>query len=159
MDIYRATDGISGYMGRHQWYYQQRGGTVFTNMTFGWAPEKRPYWFGEKCSIQKTGLVSEQNEAVLKWVAPHDGTVSIEGGRRCLILQNAKRLWPADGERRDDSAPLTTKVVSGDAISFVLEKAADGSRKECPLDQVVTYLVDDAKSPGKDRPSTRAGQP
>lgn len=165
VDIYRATDGISGYMGRHQWYYQQRDGTVFTNMTFGWVPEKPrvsagyPYWFGEKCSIQKTGLVSEQNEAVLKWVAPHDGTVSIEGGRRCLILQNAKRLWPADGERQDDSAPLTTKVVSGDAICFVLEKAADGSRKECPLDQVVTYLVDGAKSQKDHRPSTQGGQP
>jgi hypothetical protein len=67
----------------------------------------------------------------------------------------AECLWPADGERRDDSAPLTTEVVAGDAISFVLEKAADGSRKECPLDQVVTYLVDDAKSQKDHRPSTR----
>jgi len=74
-ESYRASDGFSSINGKNNWYYLQRNGTEYTNMTF-----KVPYWSGTgNCAISYRHLVSDTCKPVRKWVAPHSGYIRCEG--------------------------------------------------------------------------------
>ena len=99
-ESYRASDGFSSVPGKNHWYNQQRKGSVDTEMLF-----KDPKWVGAgKCEVGYYQMVPGGNDAVRKWIAPHAGTVRIEGrvsldspggnGVKVSILHNAAEAWP-----------------------------------------------------------------
>lgn len=74
-ESYRASDGFSSINGKNNWYYLQRNGTEYTNMTF-----KVPFWTGAgNCAIGYRHQVADACKPVRKWVAPHSGYIRFEG--------------------------------------------------------------------------------
>jgi hypothetical protein len=76
-ETYRASDGFSSIQGKNQWYYQEKKGSVYTNLTF-----KDPYWIGtgkNKNAVSYSTMIPDTNGAIRKWVAPHAGKIRIEG--------------------------------------------------------------------------------
>lgn len=74
-ESYRASDGFSSINGKNNWYYLQRNGTEYINMSF-----KVPFWSGEgNCTIGYMHQVVDLYKPVRKWVAPHSGYIRCEG--------------------------------------------------------------------------------
>ncbi len=74
-ESYRASDGYSSVPGKNQWHNQERIGGAYRDMTF-----KDPNWKGAgTCEIGYFHMTPGVGDAVRKWVAPHAGTVRIEG--------------------------------------------------------------------------------
>jgi hypothetical protein len=146
-ESYRASDGFSSVPGKNQWYNQERHGSVATDMLF-----KDPKWVGTgKCEVGYYHMVPDANDAVRKWVAPHAGTVRIEGrvsldrsggeGVNVSILHNAAVFWPARQVTFGNpvSHDATVDVAQGDALYFIASKNAAASERAI-WDPVVTYL-------------------
>ena len=145
-ESYRASDGYSSIPGKNQWYNQERHGSVVTDMRF-----KDPTWAGAgKCEVGYYHMVPDANDAVRKWVAPHAGTVRIEGrvsldrsggGVNASILHNAAVVWPARQVTFGNpvSHDTTVQVAQGDALYFVVSKNAAAGERTI-WDPIVTYV-------------------
>jgi len=157
-DSYRASDGFSSIQGKNGWYYQQKNGTVYTDMVF-----ENKSWVGDKCEfnisqyrneIGSLRMFSLALDVVRKWVAPHNGTVRIEGeivrdgfdviAPKALILLNEKEIWPLGMKIGSDKQPhdFTTVVKKGDAIRFIVKGNCDKNPVRVNWDPVITFTDD-----------------
>jgi hypothetical protein len=147
-ESYRASDGFSSVPGKNQWYNLQRNGSADTPMVF-----KDPAWLGGgKCEVGYYHMVPDASDAVRKWVAPHAGSVRIEGrasldasggdGVNVSILHNAATVWPTRLVTFGHPAAhdATVDVAPGDALYFVVNKNATPVSDRTTWDPVVTYL-------------------
>ncbi len=145
-DTYRASDGFSSVQGKNQWRNQQRNRSAYTDMTFS-----DPRWRGTgKCEVGYFQMTPDDGDAVRTWVAPHAGTIRIEGkvsvanhggeGVNVAILRGADAIWPTHTVKEKPLAhDLTANVVAGQSLCFIVSKnaAAGGS---AVWDPVVTYV-------------------
>ena len=124
-----------------------------------------PQWVGDgKCALGYDCLVPDAGEAVRKWVAPHAGTVRIEGAVAChgnaadalqaCILKNTGEVWPSRvvSQGKTESHDVTIAVSTGDAISFVVKRRGDQPAGKAIWDPAITY-VDSRESPGDLQPA------
>ena len=129
-ESYRASDGFSSVPGKNNWYNQQRNGSVDSDMLF-----KDPKWIGAgRCEVGYYHMVPDAHDAVRKWVAPHAGTVRVEGrvslagsggdGVNVSVLHNAAVLWPTRLVTFGNPAShdTTVHVAQGDALYFIVSK-------------------------------------
>ena len=147
-ESYRASDGFSSVPGKNQWYNQQRNGSVDSDMRF-----QDPKWVGAgRCEVGYYHMIPDANDAVRKWIAPHAGTVRIEGrvsldgsggdGVNVSILHNAAIVWPARLVTFGNPVchDATVDVAPGDALYFIVNKNATAVNDRTTWDPVITYL-------------------
>jgi hypothetical protein len=167
-ESYRASDGFSSAQGKNGWYYLQWKGAIsplhhplYTNMRF-----QHPNWVDVsdwnnpadgQCAIGHAMMTPNTGiDAVRAWVAPHGGTIRVEGrvalaqsggdGVNAAILRHrAPDLWPPRQVRfgQPVSHDVTVDVVQGDVLYFVVSKisaVADSAKDRADWDPVVTYI-------------------
>lgn len=150
-ESYRASAGFSSIMGKNNWRYLQHAGDVEKALRF--IPSDEVFtrdWQGEggvrignKYQIPDAGL-----EAVRRWVAPHGGTVRVEGevatdppgSASARLLKGTEELWQAGSKEPEAPArhDLKIEVAQGDTLSFVA--ALKGEIGKVLWDPVITYL-------------------
>jgi len=158
-ESYKASAGFCSLMGKNNWYYQQWNGSAYSDLSFiSDEAHPRMNWFGGgNCEVGPNYQISSDNAAVRKWVAPHGGTVRIEGivtaretsGANTLasIRLNSEKIWPDKNAPSGESTTHDLKVtlVQGDAIAFVLArkesagKSTSSESNQVFWDPVVTY--------------------
>ena len=151
-DTYRASDGFSSVSGKNQWTDLEGNGTALGAMTFS-----DPIWKGGNGSaVGFFDMIPGAGDAVRRWVAPHDGTVRIEGlpaldgpnadGVDVTVLKNAGKLWsaqlvtPGAGAATCD---VSVAVQAGDSLEFIAHLLVQGPRNKTSRvlwDPVITYF-------------------
>jgi hypothetical protein len=130
-DTYRASDGYSSVQGKNQWRYQERAGGAYADMAF-----TDPDWHGAgRCQVGYFHMTPDVQDAVRKWIAPHDGMVRIEGapslegtdadGFAISLVKNTNELWSSrllSTNALASTHDLTVAVHKGDAIAFVVHE-------------------------------------
>ncbi|OJV41379.1 MAG: hypothetical protein BGO25_16800 [Acidobacteriales bacterium 59-55] len=158
-ESYKASAGFSGLMGKNNWHYQQWNGTEYSDLTF-LTDEAHPrlYWSGSgDCAVGGNYLVPGNSHAVRKWIAPHGGTVRIEGvvvadpqsdnNFVAGISVNGETIWPDKpliaGQKL--SHDLRRTVIQGDAVIFMAGKkglaasTAPANSGKVTWDPVITF--------------------
>jgi hypothetical protein len=132
-DTYRASDGYSSVPGKNQWFNQERDGTNYFDMAF-----QDPNWKGAGgTEIGYFHLRPGPRDAVRKWIAPHDGSIRVEGaitgkaGVGTAIAHDEHVVWP---EPTDMLAAhnLVLVVKKGDAITFAARRLTQRADKSAP---------------------------
>ncbi|NBT83104.1 MAG: discoidin domain-containing protein, partial [Betaproteobacteria bacterium] len=150
-ESYRASAGFSSIMGKNNWRYLQRAGEAEKRLQF--LPSDEVFtrdWQGEGAvRIGNNYQIPDAgHEAVRQWVAPHAGTVRIEGevthdppgGTSARLLKGKEVLWSAGSG--SSASPvrhdLKIEVAQGEKIDFVAAAIKDGTGK-VSWDPVITY--------------------
>ena len=152
-DTWTAVDGFSPTQAAGQWRYERPMNLelIWANSRWQEAVDIDAPFIGP--GVMCPGLVNNRaHDAVLRWDAPHAGTIRITGtvakqvvtrgdGVRLRITRNHAKIWPAGGTMADawvtlafDDAvgvnhDVTVLVNAGDQIRFVVnmnEGSADG---------------------------------
>ena len=147
-DVYQASSGFSSTQGQNNWAYLQSIGAAdsmyITNMNWDAANNR---WNGDEtyARITATSMAPDQNRnAVLKWIAPKDGTVQVSGSVKLAqagqggdgivvrIKKSGRRpylnsdIWGPYTIGGNDTTGLTHKLVldvkAGEALYFHLNK-------------------------------------
>ena len=101
-------------------------------------------------------IPSATEDVVLKWVAPKDGTVNIQGevkkynsggnGVQVKIMKNSTQVWPASGWQDiayDDltgvSHDFDVTVETGDSIYFIVNSKSNNSYDWTEWDPTIRY--------------------
>jgi hypothetical protein len=135
----------------------------FTFIKTGFDPTSNRWSNPLNCAVGNNYQAPAMNcDADRKWVAPHDGTVRVEGtalidgtdgaGFGASILKNADTIWSAQLTSSGKTAPSHDQVLTvhaGDSISFVVHKpelpkgqpASGASNAKIVWDPVVTYAA------------------
>ena len=158
-ESYRASAGFCSLMGKNNWYYQQWNGSDYSDLTFI-SDEAHPsmFWFGKgNCEVGPNYQTPGDGAAIRKWVAPHGGTIRIEGtaissesnneGAFANIWLNSDKIWPNNnvGNGEPASHDLKLTVIQGDAIAFVVggkdpaSKSTISASTKVFWDPVITY--------------------
>ena len=126
-----------------------------------------PQWVGSKCEFYEQyhnaigyyNMVATTGDVVRKWVAPHAGTVRIEGNVefsnnilwvgnvRPVISVSGEEIW-SPGERKikqRKSHDITMKIDKGDAICFSLIDSCRKNIGNVIWDPVITYVDNTGK--------------
>lgn len=128
---YRQSKDFAGQQGPYWWYQTGRDSLIY-DMTF-----QNGFWQGidRWSAIYADAMHPASNEIpVLKWVAPHAGTVRIEGtvrdaditcgnGVSTSIVHNGTQIFAADIENGDTvgrSIDMIRQVAAGDGIFFMV---------------------------------------
>ncbi len=158
-ESYKASAGFCSLMGKNNWYYQQWNGSDYSDLMFiSDEAHPRMYWFGKgNCKVGPDYQTPGDAAAVRKWVAPHGGTVRIEGtaisgesdseGALVSIWLNSDKIWPDKNVDHGEPAThdLKLTVIQGDAITFVVggkdpaSKSAISASTKAFWDPVITY--------------------
>ena len=158
-ESYRASAGFCSLMGKNNWYYQQWNGSDYSDLTFiSDEAHPRMYWFGKgNCEVGPNYQTPGDGAAIRKWVAPHGGTIRIEGtvissesdneGAFANIRLNSDKIWPNNnvGNGEPASHDLKLTVIQGDAIAFVVggkdpaSKSTISASTKVFWDPVITY--------------------
>lgn len=147
----RASFGFSSIMGKNNWRYLERQGDRESRLRFLASDEvfTRDWQGVGDVRIGATYQIAEPGrEAVRQWVAPHPGTVRIEGRVRsepasaasATLLKGFQKLWRADPGATDADAAhdVTIEVVQGDTLDCVVATTANQPAK-VSWDPVITY--------------------
>ena len=131
-DTYRASDDFTGVAGKNQWSNIERAGSTDNDLTFS-----EPYWGApDGCLIGFTRMTCGDGDAARKWIAPHDGTVRIEGapalrGRQSdeidvSVLKNDATAWTAalGSKLVAATCDIDVPIKKGDALYFVVHSSA-----------------------------------
>jgi hypothetical protein len=150
-ESHRASSGFSSIMGKNHWRYLQRAGEVEERLRF--LPSDEVFtrdWQGEGAvRIGNNYQIPDAGHAAVRqWVAPHAGTVRVEGevtydppgGTSARLLKGKEELWPAGsgssaGPVQHD---LKIEVAQGEKIDFVAAVMKGGTGKVF-WDPVITY--------------------
>jgi len=156
-DSYRASDGFSSIQGKNGWYYQQKKATSYIDMVF-----EDIKWVGDQCENYQyrnemgySNMLAVTSDVARKWVAPHAGTVRVEGNISFYqnflfqvgdavetILLNDKEVWSGKMMKWKDkqSHDITLKINKGDALYFVLKGDCQANSLNVTWDPVITYV-------------------
>jgi len=146
-DTYRASDGFSSVMGKNNWYYRQIDSTGSTDLVF-----KDPFWTGaDHAEVGYSHLAAGTTGAVRKWIAPHEGTVHIEGTVKAdstststPYVEIRKRnvpIWPSKAvlPGKVFNTGIEAVVKKGDAIEFIVKSRKPGTVAKVSWDPAITY--------------------
>jgi|GEM_PF-1019035 len=154
-ESYKASAGFCSLMGKNNWYYQQRKDSTYSDMRF--IPRDDVFvkdWFGQgNIRIGNNYQIPDGDvESVRKWIAPHGGTVRIEGKAELVqnnnknifvqILKNSDELWKPNAFTYEQPAShdLTVKVKQDDTVCFIAGiKTEDENAAKVLWDPVITY--------------------
>jgi hypothetical protein len=134
-DTYRASDGFSSVAGKNQWTNLERAGTDYTDLAF-----TEPLWLGnDGCEVGFTRMTPGTGDAVRKWIAPHEGTLRIEGAPALVdknsgeldvsVLKNDQGAWTGTlgANAASASCDVNVTVKKGDALYFIVHSSAPPS--------------------------------
>ncbi|MFC4779511.1 hypothetical protein ACFO9Q_22255 [Paenibacillus sp. GCM10023252] len=145
-------DGVGG------WYYQSYNGSAYTPMTYVHDQSYNDSWSGGGAKISRVSQNPAVGaDAVLKWVAPVTGTISIYGrpeyvgsnrtlgdGADLRIMKNSTQLWsatvtPASYATEAANHSLTISVTQGDAIYFHVNAKANATQDSVWWNPQIVY--------------------
>jgi hypothetical protein len=135
---YKASTDFRNVQGYRGWYYRDSQGR---NMTFNSTYNR---WQGAESYLllwNSGGHPGNAADAVRRWVAPSSGTIQITGNAKDLatsggggvtvsIRKGTTVLWQqaiANGNTTGFNYNVTTTVMAGQAIDFVINRGADGN--------------------------------
>jgi len=144
---YSSTQGNNG------WYYCYRDSGSGTCALMTWETD---HWQGRNpsCTIKGKGLSPGDDDALLKWVAPRAGDVTVAGqvwclnaasrGVRCAIKVNGNRIWPATGpENLSPDSWATHQIIAhvnaGDAVTFEVAQCIRNSVGPTSWEPTIVY--------------------
>ena len=155
---YNFKEDFSGMQGLNQWYYQYHDGS-YKDMTYDSPNTEWDIVSDEYPYIKATSIhPGAGHDAVLKWVAPKDGEVTISGeakkanldggdGIKVKILKNSVQLWPSSDWQfiAYDNATgyahnVTTSVNAGDAIYFIVNAVSTQSHDGVSWSPIIEYM-------------------
>jgi hypothetical protein len=163
-ESYSAAAGFTNVMGKNCWWYQSDDGHKRENLEFLYAyksdvragNERGLFpncWGGtETCLIGDNYCVAAALDAVRTFVAPHAGTIRIEGVAEIGSEENASRDVRILKNDKDVLSEATVKsagpfrhdfsisVKKGDAISFVVRKNPGKKGEKVIWDPAITFL-------------------
>jgi hypothetical protein len=155
-DKWTASEDFSSTQGQNQWYYQQRNGSTYSNMTWYSANNR---WQGSETFV----LVGDNwqhpdsgYDSVRKWVANKaSAQINIAGsvkksfqglggdGVVVTIKKNNTVLWgPVTISAYDTtgvSHNINTSISVGDALFFIVNKNGNNNCDTTLWDPVITY--------------------
>ena len=156
-ESYQASAGFSSLMGKNNWFYQQRNGVGYVDLKYP-ADEFNPsvYWSGSgACRIGLDYQVPGEEASARRWLAPHGGTVRIEGtvtseksNFLASIWLNERKLWPEEHtvSQGPSSHDLNVEVMEDAFLTFLVsQKAPSRTADSCTPGEVswnpvITYL-------------------
>jgi len=134
-DSWRASDGFTSVAGRNQWTNLERAGSDDTELAY-----TEPLWLStDGCEIGFTRMMPGTGDAARKFIAPHDGTVRIEGAPALVdknsgdldvsVLKNDQSAWTSTltANAAAASCDINVPVKKGDALFFVVHSSAPPS--------------------------------
>jgi hypothetical protein len=134
-DSWRASDGFTSVAGKNGWTNQERAGTDYTDLAY-----TEPLWLGtDGCEVSFTRMTPGTGDAVRKFLAPHEGTVRIEGAPALVdknggsldvsVLKNDQSAWTASlgGNTASAACDINVTVKKGDALYFIVHSSAPPS--------------------------------
>jgi hypothetical protein len=134
-ETYRASDDFSGVAGKNHWTALEHAGSTDNPLTFS-----EPFWSNsDGCQVGFTRMTAGTGDAARQWLAPHEGTVRIEGTPTlrgafsdeldATILRNDATAWTAALTAAKPSAPcdIAVPVKKGDALYFIVHCSAPPS--------------------------------
>ena len=160
-ESYRASAGFSSAPGKNNWYYRDADGKEMRFIDFVRTPEetqggKEKKTFANEWRDTSGGRVGNSYQVcgtrpvARTWIAPHGGTVRLEGSigaestgvSRLEITCNGKLIWSsrsgAGGTRA--AHDLEIKISHGDVIRFMLTALPGEAGTRVMWDPVVTYV-------------------
>jgi|GEM_PF-4828849 len=147
-------DGVGG------WYYQSYNTSTSTygTMTHVHDQTYKDYWTAGGASISRLAQnPAVGTDAVLKWVSPVTGTITINGsthyivgnrsagdGALLKIMKNGTQLWtadigPASYATEHANHAVTVSVNAGDAIYFHVNAKADATSESVWWNPAIVY--------------------
>ena len=155
-ESYRASAGFCALQGKNNWRYGKRGKAGVADLTYAIdeAHPKLCWTDGEEVEIGGNYQSAGESVSIRRWVAPHGGTVRIEGkatgqtGASIGIALNGETLWTrkSDTGGKSEMHDLTTTLIQGDTLSFEAGRSSGSSSAteakagSISWDPVVTYL-------------------
>jgi hypothetical protein len=149
---YQASDGFSSVMGKNQWHYLWRSGSVDGDLEYDFRKNVYAKSGGGVAVGPDYQTPDDTNDAFRKWVAPHDGTIRIEGqvllnnaagdGIKAKILCNKTEVWEQHVVTYDhpSSHDFTVVVAKGDPVYFCVSKNTVTVNGKTNWDPVITFL-------------------
>lgn len=150
-ESYQASDGFSSVMGKNQWHYFWQSGSTSGNLEF----DLHKNVFGKTGSGVVIGpnyqVADDAHDAVRQWVAPHAGTIRIEGqvsvndvvgdGLKVKIVRDKTEVWEQRFVTHDKplSHDFTLVVAKGDPVRFCVSKNKSANGK-ATWDPVITFV-------------------
>jgi hypothetical protein len=151
-ESYKASAGFSSIDGKENWHYPDQTGPVKQAMRF----YERIGVFTNYWVAADGGRIGPDYQRpashglIREWLAPHDGTVRIEGivavapptkSGPMGIVRNGKEIWPSRTvvAGHPASYDFTLEVVQGDAVDFVVGPG-DSAPASVIWDPVITYV-------------------
>ncbi|MFC1679029.1 Ig-like domain-containing protein [Elusimicrobiota bacterium] len=148
--LYRASDDFSPTQGHRGWYYMDSKGSLMTY------DAEKSRWQGDETYLllkEGGGHPGVNADAVLRWESPENGSLRITGSFRdghagcgtdgvvARVKRGPELLWEAtiardDGVGRDFD--LRARVVSGDAIDFIVNKGFDSGCDSTEFDPTIS---------------------
>ncbi|SDE19972.1 Fibronectin type III domain-containing protein [Paenibacillus sp. UNCCL117] len=152
-----ASAGFSSTQGANNWSYLEWDGIAFTPMTWDAANYR---WKGTSTYnlVFALGHHPDVKDSARKWTASAPGTVRITGnvrkgdtsfgdGVRVKIMKNQTQLWPSSGwhligfnDGVGYNVDLTTNVIAGDGIYFIVNKNVTTYADSTAWDPVISYI-------------------
>lgn len=154
-DVFRLSSDITGLQGEKMWYFEQSDGVNYYSMTWDSANSR---WRGDQASnVIGSGIMHpDTNDAVLKWVAPRDGTVKISGatigaasggdGVKVKVMYNNANVWPASGWQSiasGSSAAFPETVLTlrkGARLDFIVNRNTTATNDTTTWDPEISYI-------------------
>jgi hypothetical protein len=152
-ESWRASDDFSGVAGKNQWSNLERNGSSYDDLTFS-----EPFWTsGDGCQVGFTRMTSGTGDAARKWIAPHDGTVRIEGTPAIRgtfsdeldvsVLRDEANAWTAalTSAKPGAACDVNVPVKKGNALYFIVHCSAPPSDAAAGLEVLdgrKTFQVD-----------------
>lgn len=142
----RESNFVQYQSGIGNWYYQSYNGTTYTNMTHVHDQSYNDYWTGGGAKISRVSQnPAVGTEAVVKWVSPVIGTITISGrpeyivsdrsqgdGADLKIMKNSTQLWaatlaPTTYATESATHSVAVSVTTGDIIYFRVNAKTDSN--------------------------------
>lgn len=157
MSTYTMNTGYSNVQGQGQWYYKQWDGSTYSDMS--WDTTNK-LWRGAYTFnlIYNGAFHPDENDSVLAWRAPRDGTISINsksisvasGGDGVYVkaMKGSSNVWPASGWQYISAGgsvtfPKTTLDVSqNEYIYFIVNKYGNNSCDTTYWSPELSYMPD-----------------
>jgi hypothetical protein len=157
---YKASTDFRNVQGYRGWWYHDSQGR---NMTFN---STKGLWQGPETYLElwsSGGSPGNTSDAGRTWLAPSSGTVRITGNAKDLltgggggvlvsIWKSKTVLWQqviANGNTTGVNYDVTTTVTAGQAISFMINRGADGNNgwDATGFDPTITLTTDGTPPP------------
>lgn|GEM_PF-1981618 len=157
---YSAPQGFSTVQGQNQWYYQKLAGTTYTSLVYNDTNKRWQAADGSYPWVNKDAMhPSKDFDAVLKWVSPGKGTISIGGtvkkgdslgdGILATIKKDKSALWSAVVTSATGVSPSLGNIAvdKGTAIYFEVNARSTMNNDHTLWDPAVSFTAEAVAQP------------